>query len=276
VIVAVETPLRLQKICMEEKRDRSMAFLPHLGAVCGGTDPTSDDAAVPWPRAPRSLPVSTFAAATPLPARAVAVLPSGRGLFFPKRRFRCHRKTCATIVVNMGCCHPGEMRPASWAMPRAGFVSSQPCSMAHHIPLHHTNRRTGVLSGAWLLSEASGGLAPSVRLLPSHPVRSGSPSLPSVTRLRAHADAIGPLVPSATVRRYQREGRRRCATASTVSAGSANGASTPLGRPWPLDVEVLSKVAGRWSPPRVSAGRDTKEGTPTQASSAARPSGLWP
>ena len=176
----------------------------------------------------------------------------------------------------MWCCHPGEGRTASWAMPRAVCVASHHCARAHRIPLPHTHRRHGVLAGALRLSYASVGRAPSVRVLTSHPVRSGSPSLPRVTRVRAHADASGPLVPSETVRRDQREGLRRCAKASTGSAGAAKGASTRLGRTGPLSVEVWSTVAGRWSPPRVSAGLDTKEGPPTQASSASRPSGLWP
>src|SRR2546422_7686919 len=72
-------------------------------------------------------------------------------------------------------------------MPSAVFVSSKPCSIAHRTPLSHTNRRNGVLAGALLREEAYVGLAPRVRLITSHPVRAGSPSLLSVTRLRANA-----------------------------------------------------------------------------------------
>src|SRR6266849_10229896 len=161
-------------------------------------------------------------------------------------------------------------------MPSAVFVSSQPCSIAHRTPRSHTNRRHGVLAGAWLKEEAYGGLAPRVRLRTSHPVRSGSPSLLSVTRLRAHAYAIGPLVPSETVRRYQHEDARLCAKASTVTGACVAGATTRLARTSPLSVEVFAGVSGRWSQQRVSAGMDTKAVTPTHASRASRTSGLWP
>src|SRR5437868_5133666 len=53
------------------------------------------------------------------------------------------------------------------------------------------------------------------RLLTSQTVRSGKPSLQSVTRWRANSYTIGPFVPSETCRRYQREAGRRAATAAT-------------------------------------------------------------
>src|SRR5437899_11107860 len=130
-------------------------------------------------------------------------------------------------------------------MPSSVFISSKPCSIAHRTPLSHTNRRNGVLAGALLREYAYVGLAPRVRLITSHPVRSGSPSLPSVTRLRANAYAIGPLVPSETVRRYQHEDARLCAKASTVTGACVVGATTRLTRTSLLYVEVLSVGSGR-------------------------------
>src|SRR5712691_6037282 len=161
-------------------------------------------------------------------------------------------------------------------MPSAGFVSSKPCAIAHRTPLSHTNRRNGVLAGALLRESAYVGLAPRVRLITSHPVRSGSPSLLSVTRLRANAYAIGPLVPSETVRRYPHEDARRCAKASTVTGACVAGATTRLARPSPVYLEVFSVVSGRWSPQRVSAGMDTNDVTPTPLSTASRKAGLFP
>src|SRR6266705_6123687 len=159
-------------------------------------------------------------------------------------------------------------------MPRAGFVSSTHCSMAHRMPLHHTNRRNGVLSGALLREEEYVGLEPRVRLSTRHPVRLGSPSLLSVTRVRANASAIGPWVPSETIRRYQHEDARLCAKAATVSGVCVSGGHTRLARTAPLYVEVFSVVRGRRSHQRVSAGTATNEVTPTQASTAFRKSGL--
>jgi len=161
-------------------------------------------------------------------------------------------------------------------MPRAVFVASKPCSIAHRTPLSHTNRCHGVLAGALLREYADVGLAPRVRLITSHPVRAGSPSLLRVTRVRANAYAIGPLVPSETVRRYQHEDVRLCAKASTVTGACVAGATTRLARTSPLSLEVFSVVSGRWSPQRVSAGMDTNDVTPTQLSTASRTSGLLP
>jgi len=148
--------------------------------------------------------------------------------------------------------------------------------MAHRMPLHHTHRRNGVLSGALLMEEAYVGLEPRVRWSTSHPVRLGSPSLHHVTRVRAHAYAIGPVVPSETIRRYPHEDARLCAKAATVSGVCVSGGHTRLACTAPLSVEVFSVVRGRWSQQRVSAGTATNEVTPTQASTASRKSGLLP
>ena len=59
------------------------------------------------------------------------------------------------------------------------------------------------------MEEAYVGLEPRGRWRPSHPVRLGSPSVHNVPRVRAHASALGPLVPSETIRRYQPEDARR-------------------------------------------------------------------
>src|SRR5712691_9534851 len=121
-------------------------------------------------------------------------------------------------------------------MPRSVFVSSKHCSIAHRMPLHHTNRRNGGLAGALLMSYAYVGLAPSVRLITSQTVRSGSPSLHSVTRVRANAYAIGPLVPSETVRRYHTEDGKLSANAVTVNGVCVGEATTRLACASPLEV----------------------------------------
>jgi hypothetical protein len=72
--------------------------------------------------------------------------------------------------------------------------------MAQRTPLSHTKVRRGVLTGALLMEEASVGAAPRLRLITSQTVRAGRSSLQSVTRWRANAYAMGPLVPAETVR----------------------------------------------------------------------------
>jgi hypothetical protein len=133
-----------------------------------------------------------------------------------------------------------------------------------------------VLAGALLREAADVGRAPRGRVSTSHPVRSGSPSLRSVTRVRAHAYAIGPWVPSETVRRDPHEEARRCATAATVTGACVAGATTRVARPSPVSLEGCAVLSGRWSHQRVSAGMDTNDVTPTPLSTASRPSGRFP
>src|SRR5215510_10209909 len=104
------------------------------------------------------------------------------------------------------------------------------------MPLNHTKRRSGALSGALLMENAEVGLAPSVRFITSHTVRSGRSSLHSVTRLRANSYSMGPLLPSETRRRYHLEDGRPCANAATVSGAAISGATTRFNRkaPWYL------------------------------------------
>src|SRR5205809_7995740 len=63
---------------------------------------------------------------------------------------------------------------------------------------------------------------------------SGRSSLHSVTRLRANAYSIGPLLPSETRRRYHPEDGRCGATAATVSGAAASEATTRCERMAPL------------------------------------------
>src|SRR5712691_9316501 len=126
------------------------------------------------------------------------------------------------------------------------------------------------------MAEAEGGLAPSVRLLTSHPVRSGSPSLHSVTRLRAKAYTIGPVGPSETVRPYHAADGQLSANAVTVSGACVAEATTRLACTAPLEVDVCSVVGGRGSQQRVAAGTATNAVPPTQASMAYRKAGLLP
>src|SRR5213595_891809 len=77
----------------------------------------------------------------------------------------------------------------------------------------------------------------------SHTVRSGRSSLHSVTRWRANAYSIGPLLPSETRRRYHPEDGRCFATAATVSGSAASEATTGCERMAPLYLEVFSVAA---------------------------------
>src|SRR5689334_346385 len=99
-------------------------------------------------------------------------------------------------------------------MPSSVLPSSKHCSMAHRRLLSHTNVCKGVLAGALLIAYESGSV-PNVRLITSQTVRSGRPSLQSVTRWRANAYVIGPFVPSETICRYQRDSGRWAAKAAT-------------------------------------------------------------
>src|SRR5215470_734768 len=110
-------------------------------------------------------------------------------------------------------------------MPNSVLPSSKHCSTAQRSPLNQTKVRKGVLAGALLIASAYDGSAPTVRLITSHTVRSGRPSLHSVTRWRANAYSIGPLVPSDTLRRYQCDAKRRLATVATVW-GTLSGFTT--------------------------------------------------
>src|SRR5215471_16298115 len=96
--------------------------------------------------------------------------------------------------------------------------------MAHRTPLSQTRMPRGMLAGALLIAYEYVGSAPTVRLITSQTLRSGSPSLHNVTRWRANAYSMGPLVPSETVRRYHLDAGRCAATAATVHA--SGGAET--------------------------------------------------
>src|SRR4029434_9739564 len=84
---------------------------------------------------------------------------------------------------------------------------------------------------------------------------------------------MGPLVPSATVRRYQNVAGSAWANAATV-LGGVSVTAPRLVRCFPLEVDVCVVVASGWSHPRVSAGVATNATVPTHASQAAQKSGL--
>src|SRR5215467_4035406 len=86
---------------------------------------------------------------------------------------------------------------------------------------------------------------------------------------------MGPLVPSATVRRYQNVAGIAWANAATV-LGGVSVTATRFVRCAPLWVDVCQGVASGWSQPRVSAGVAMNATVPTQASQAAQKSGLLP
>src|SRR5262245_61265121 len=106
--------------------------------------------------------------------------------------------------------------------------------MAHRTPLSQTRRPRGMLAGALLIAYEYAGSAPTVRLITSQTLRSGSPSLHNVTRWRANAYAIGPLVPSETVRRYHLDAGRLAAMAATVAGAGASAVTTRFARISPL------------------------------------------
>jgi hypothetical protein len=106
--------------------------------------------------------------------------------------------------------------------------------MAHRMPLRQTRVLRGGLAGALLIAYEYAGSAPTVRWLTSQTLRSGSPSLHSVTRWRAKAYAMGPLVPSETVRRYPLDAGRCAATAATVHASGTVATTTRFARASPL------------------------------------------
>src|SRR5262249_3638596 len=87
---------------------------------------------------------------------------------------------------------------------------------------------------------------------------------------------MGPLVPSDTVRRYQKVAGIAWASAATVHGAGAGAAALRLVRCSALDVWVCRVVASGWSQPGVSAGVATNATVPTQASHAAQKSGLFP
>ena len=88
--------------------------------------------------------------------------------------------------------------------------------MAHLTPRSQTNRRKGVRIGALLREYQYCGCAPRVRLMSNHLAVVGCPSLHTMIRLRANAYAMGPLVPSDTVRWDQNGAGIAWAKAATV------------------------------------------------------------
>src|SRR5215467_13328645 len=106
--------------------------------------------------------------------------------------------------------------------------------MAHRTPLSQTRMPRGMLAGALLIAYEYVGSAPTVRLITSQTLRSGSPSLHNVTRWRANAYSMGPLVPSETVRRYHLDAGRCAATAATVHASGAVSTTTRFAWAFPL------------------------------------------
>src|SRR5215468_11109681 len=119
-------------------------------------------------------------------------------------------------------------------MPNAVFVSSKHCSIAQRTPLSHTKRRNGALMGALLREYQYRGWAPSVRLMSNHTAVVGCPALHSMIRLRANSDVMGPLVPSDTVRRYQKVAGIAWASAATVHGAVAGAAALRFVRCSPL------------------------------------------
>jgi hypothetical protein len=121
------------------------------GAAGGALDRPGDCAAAPTrpTRGPRQS--SRAVGARPPPITSGAVPPSARELFFPQRSFRGHSTQCASMVISIWWCQPGDVRTASWSIPRSVLPSAPHGSMAQRRPLHHTKGRQGVLTGACLM-----------------------------------------------------------------------------------------------------------------------------
>src|ERR671922_2531116 len=87
---------------------------------------------------------------------------------------------------------------------------------------------------------------------------------------------MGPLVPSATGRRYQHVSGRRFAIFSTVGGWLSLGVTTRVVRAFPRYRDEWVSITGPSRQPRVSAGIPTRYVPPQQASTAARTSALLP
>jgi len=116
------------------------------------------------------------------------------GAFFPQAHVQVPQKemrqtyTSAYGDTSRGIC------AFIWAMPSAVFVASKPCSMATVPTEPHKQAQWRALRRIAEVGPIRR-LCPKVRLSTSHAVRSGSPALLSVTRLRANAyfnRAFGP------------------------------------------------------------------------------------
>src|SRR5947209_15820506 len=118
------------------------------------------------------------------------------------------------------------------------------------------------------MSYQEAGASPSVRLITHQTVWAGCPSLHSRTRLRANSYAIGPVVPSETVRRYPQDAPSSRAVCATARAGLSGAAATRFVHVSPRYLSVCLGVARGGSQPRVSSGRATHATVPTHASQA--------
>src|SRR5262249_20523082 len=78
----------------------SRVIRPLVGAL-DALDRPGDCASAPTRPTPGPLQSSRSAGVRRLPRWSVAARPGGLALFFAKRSFRCHRKQCANIAVNI-------------------------------------------------------------------------------------------------------------------------------------------------------------------------------
>jgi hypothetical protein len=85
----IETPKNIIVVYMSY----TSRFRPPLHDAFCATDTPGDCPSGPTPPARGHPPPCTGVRARSLPARAAPVTPSARGLCFPTRIFRCHRKT---------------------------------------------------------------------------------------------------------------------------------------------------------------------------------------
>jgi len=196
--------------------------------------------------------------------------------FSPSACFRCHRKECATytsayVIPAGGICalHNGPC-PVPFSLPR------KPCSMAHRTPLSHTNRRNGRALRRIAEVGPIRRLCPKVRLSTSHAVRSGSPALLSVTRLRANAilnRAFGPFRDRPAIPARGREALRQ---GLHRARGLRLRSHQTFARTSPLYVEVFFRRRGRWSQHRVLGGNRHQRRHADTTIDGVRKSGLFP
>src|SRR5262245_1775516 len=161
-------------------------------------------------------------------------------------------------------------------MPSAVLAAATPGALAHRRPLHQTNRGQRGLRGALLTADPEDGCAPMGRFSPHPTVLRGWLSRPRGSGRVVQSAALGPLVPAATVRRYQPPWCRRLAHVSTALGSLARGDATGCVRLAPVAVHGVVGITGPYTHPRISAESDTQAMGCPSAAPASRQAGLGP
>ena len=129
-------------------------------------------------------------------------------------------------------------------MPNSLFPSSKHCSIGHLNPLSQTNKSSLELIGALLKKNEYEGLGPMVRFIINQTSLVGNPFLAMTTRRLENSYSIGPLVPSDTLRRYQKKSLLPTAKSTREIDFFSPGLRTCFFRISPLCLYFFSIVAG--------------------------------